>query len=135
MLNWGGVSGAAYLQSTGGSVDTGSMDISDYVGNYSKGAYSFNRVVQTGVSVDLGSGSLTAWFNGQYFHTVAEAHLLAVNLLLSTNTSASSTAHRMMVRNAPMPSTPLESSNVGTSMFGDAFAFSMAVLFALNVSF
>jgi hypothetical protein len=128
MLNWGGVSGAAYLQSTGGSVDTGSMDISDYVGNYSKGAYSFNRVVQTGVSVDLGSGSLTAWFNGQYFHTVAEAHLLAVNLLLST-------AHRMMVRNAPMPSTPLESSNVGTSMFGDAFAFSMAVLFALNVSF
>lgn len=110
------------------------MDIDNYVGNYSKGAFAFNRMVQTGVSVDPESDSLTAWFNAQYYHSVPEAHLLAVNLLFRTNMSASSAVPRMSVEIDPMPITALEESTGGSTSIGNSLAFAMSILFALNVS-
>ena len=104
--------------------------VPDYVGNWTSGEHNFDDAVEAAFSLGENSAGLTAWFNGNFYHTSATAHALAVNFLIANATGNAEPVLR--VANFPMAENAVEKASDTTGMSG-GFLFALTTLFAVNV--
>ena len=86
----------------------------------------FNTNNAVGLTID-DTNTTTAWFNGQNYHSVAEALSVATNVFLQGR----SVPIEVRVTNAPLPKTPAEDAALGTAQYNTAMPFAMLLMWGL----
>lgn len=88
-----------------------SRNFSEYAGSLSAlEGVEFNANNAVGLTIDT-ANTTTAWFNGQNYHSVAEALSVATNVLLHGR------GIEVRVTNAPLPKTPAETAALGVTQY------------------
>ena len=103
------------------------QNFSEYAGSLSAlQGVEFNTNNAVGLTID-DTNTTTAWFNGQNYHSVAEALGVATNVFLQGR----SVPIEVRVTNAPLPKTPAEDAALGAAQYNTAFPFASLLMWGL----